>query len=78
MVQYILNISQVKGVHFRRSRVANSVVDGPIRLSSLSTRMKKIQSKMKASLMFTTLCIDFSDAQGQLNSVVSGWISFKL
>ena len=70
MVQYILNISQLKGVLFRRSRY--SVVDGPIRLSSLSTRMKKIQSKMKASLMFTTLCIDFSDAQGQLNSVVSG------
>ena len=27
--------------------------------------------------MFTTLCIDFSDAQGQLNTVVSGWISLK-
>ena len=28
--------------------------------------------------MFTALCIDISDAQGQLNSVVSGWISLKL
>ena len=27
--------------------------------------------------MFTTLCIHFSDAQGQLNTVVSGWISLK-
>ena len=27
--------------------------------------------------MFTTLCIDFLDAQGQLNTVVSGWISLK-
>ena len=27
--------------------------------------------------MFTTLCIDFSDAQGQLNTEVSGWISLK-
>ena len=28
--------------------------------------------------MFTALCVDFSDAQGQLNSVVSVWISLKL
>ena len=27
--------------------------------------------------MSTTLCIDFSDAQGELNTVVSGWISLK-
>ena len=27
--------------------------------------------------MFTTLCIYFLDAQGQLNTVVSGWISLK-
>ena len=33
--------------------------------------------KNEGAIVFTTLCIDFSDAQGQLNTLVSGWISLK-
>ena len=33
--------------------------------------------KNEGSIVFTTLCIDFSDAQGQLNTEVSGWKSLK-
>ena len=33
--------------------------------------------KNEGAIVFTTLFVDFSDAQGQLNTVVSGWISLK-
>ena len=52
-------------------------------MSSLPARIKKIRSKMKEAKVFTTLYIDFSDAQGQitLESVVvssRNWNSSKL
>ena len=68
-----MNSSQVKGVLLRRSWVAYSVVGGPIRLYLLSTRMKTIGAQCVHNTMHL-----FSDAQGLLNSVVSGWISLKL
>ena len=58
----------------RSNRILNS--SKTLWLSLLPAKMKKIQSKMKAlARVFTTLYINFSDAQGQItleSVVVSG------
>ena len=48
----------------RSAQISNSVET--LWLSSLPAKMKKIRSKIKGARVFTTLYINFSDAQGQI------------
>ena len=59
------------GIFFRRSRAANSTVQGRIWLNfELIWTLKNKEDPIKngGARMFTTLYIDFSDAEGQVTS----------
>ena len=66
-----LSTSQVSKNNFRRSRAANSAVHGWIWLDFV-LQYDEDPIKNEGTRVFTTLNIDFSDAQGQVSVVGSG------